>query len=511
MDSSYELVMQAIYDNNIQLIYCMNRGINVNKICSNGMTLIGAAAQTGNLTVLKSLIDYHNCVSVELDIRNENKCTNPLYLQLDSEPQKRSNVGYFVVCRDIEEAEFGDGPTPDGMEALEWDMEVNSAEEESAEDGEVNLYRWYANILNRTSIILESPEYDIGRLDRHGQSVLHYAINSGNIEMVEFLINTFNKDLHVNLSDGCGFTPLHMASANGDLEMVRWLLRKGASINSLGGRLRQTPLHVATRANHVAVMKLLIETGADVNIVDVDERSALTSAAKNGVAEGVRMLVKAGARVNHEEMEGVTALQYGVWTDVAEVVKILVENGARIVQSHNLLHIAVSNNNFDCVRALVKGGALVNFRDDRGITPLMFACSRKHIDMARFLISLGADVNTTSHIDGKTALHVCVQDVREAKSVNALIELLIEHGADMNATSYQGTVLFYSIIVENRCASLALVRHGADVHLRDERAYVDNLSLAKRHGNLELVKMLVFGGFRIREIEEESIEPEGDL
>lgn len=125
----------------------------------------------------------------------------------------------------------------------------------------MNLYRWYANILNRTSIILESPEYDIGRLDRHGQSVLHYAINSGNIEMVEFLINTFNKDLHVNLSDGCGFTPLHMASANGDLEMVRWLLRKGASVNSLGGRLRQTPLHVATRANHVAVMKLLIETG----------------------------------------------------------------------------------------------------------------------------------------------------------------------------------------------------------------------------------------------------------
>lgn len=91
------------------------------------MTLLGAAAQTGNLSVLKALIGYHSS-SLSLDVRNENFC-KPQYLALETESQKRyKNVGYFVVCRDMDENEFGDGPTPDGMEALEWDMEVNETQ-----------------------------------------------------------------------------------------------------------------------------------------------------------------------------------------------------------------------------------------------------------------------------------------------------------------------------------------------------------------------------------------------
>lgn len=83
------------------------------------------------------------------------------------------------------------------------------------------MYKWYANILNRTSIMLESPERDIARLDRHGQSVLHYAVNSGNIDMVEFLLTILGKELSINQNAACGFSPLHMAADNGDVDMVR--------------------------------------------------------------------------------------------------------------------------------------------------------------------------------------------------------------------------------------------------------------------------------------------------
>lgn len=82
------------------------------------------------------------------------------------------------------------------------------------------MYKWYANILNRTSIMLESPERDIARLDRHGQSVLHYAVNSGNINMVEFLLTILGKELSINQNAGCGYTSLHMAANNGDVNMV---------------------------------------------------------------------------------------------------------------------------------------------------------------------------------------------------------------------------------------------------------------------------------------------------
>lgn len=76
----------------------------------------------------------------------------------------------------------------------------------------------------------------------------------------------------------------------------------------------------------------------------------------------------------------------------------------------------------------------------------------------------------------------------------------MSHNADINANSNQGNVLFYSIILGNFTAACLLVKHGADVNLREERAYIDNLSLAKKHGNLELVKMIVYAGFNFENI-----------
>lgn len=53
------------------------------------MTLLGAAAQTGNLPLLKLLIDFHNNKNAPLNsIENRNK---PQYLQLDSSRCK--NIG----------------------------------------------------------------------------------------------------------------------------------------------------------------------------------------------------------------------------------------------------------------------------------------------------------------------------------------------------------------------------------------------------------------------------------
>lgn len=123
------------------------------------------------------------------------------------------------------------------------------------------MYKWYANILNRTSILLESPERDIARLDRHGQSVLHYAVISGNVDMVEYLVSSFDKELNVNQNDSCCFSPLHIASANGNVEMVRWLVGKGANVNATGGRHRQSPLHLAAKIAHVEIIKLLLDAG----------------------------------------------------------------------------------------------------------------------------------------------------------------------------------------------------------------------------------------------------------
>lgn len=107
----------------------------------------------------------------------------------------------------------------------------------------------------------------------------------------------------------------------------------------------------------------------------------------------------------------------------------------------------------------------------------------------------GASANTINYINGMTALHICVQDITDPRVLQQFVELLIAHNADLNANSFQGNVLFYAIILGNLPGASLLVKHGADVNLRDEHAYFDNLSLAKKHGNLELVKQIVYSGF----------------
>lgn len=77
------------------------------------------------------------------------------------------------------------------------------------------------------------------------------------------------------------------------------------------------------------------------------------------------------------------------------------------------------------------------------------------------------------------------------------LELLISYKADLNANSFQGNVLFYAIIMGNlKCAGI-LIKYGVDVNRRDEHAYFDNLSLAKKHGNVDLVRLMIHAGFNI--------------
>lgn len=62
----------------------------------------------------------------------------------------------------------------------------------------------------------------------------------------------------------------------------------------------------------------------------------------------------------------------------------------------------------------------------------MIACYKKHFKIAKYLISIGADVNRKSS-KGNTALHDCA----ESGSLE-ILQLLISHGAKVDVDSYGG-------------------------------------------------------------------------
>jgi len=62
-----------------------------------------------------------------------------------------------------------------------------------------------------------------------GISVLHMSVESENLEVVSFLVDSGAK---VNVVDADGWSPFHLACSLGNLDVVKYLIEKGSNINA---------------------------------------------------------------------------------------------------------------------------------------------------------------------------------------------------------------------------------------------------------------------------------------
>lgn len=87
-------------------------------------------------------------------------------------------------------------------------------------------------------------------------------VKEGSVEKLKM------KNFDVHCTDDQGLTLLHWAADRGDLDIVRYLVEvKKANLNSRDGE-GQTPLHYAAACGYSNIVQYLIEAGANFNIVD---------------------------------------------------------------------------------------------------------------------------------------------------------------------------------------------------------------------------------------------------
>jgi ankyrin repeat protein len=103
------------------------------------------------------------------------------------------------------------------------------------------------------------------------------------------------------------------------------------------------------------------------------------------------------------------------------------------------LHYAAKDNDVATVQERLAAGVPVDLAENReGYTPLMFAVQDGAVDAARCLLEAGASLTvTTTAGAAKTPLHVAVTSWRRS-SDGQMIRLLLDYGADKNATSRKG-------------------------------------------------------------------------
>ena len=96
------------------------------------------------------------------------------------------------------------------------------------------------------------------------------------------------------------------------------------------------------------------------------------------------------------------------------------------------IHIAAKTGDIQAVKQHLAAGTDVNAKDYRGWTPLYFAASRGHKEIAELLVDKGADVNAKSDGDWTPLFTAALNGHKE------IAELLIAKGANVNAKDENG-------------------------------------------------------------------------
>lgn len=145
-------------------------------------------------------------------------------------------------------------------------------------------------------------------------------------------------------------------------------------------------------------------------------------------------------------------------------------------------------------------GWYVNWRTDletEGIPALHLAIQSKSIKAITRALDAGADANEKDSLIGRgnTPLHVAVELSGEQDAARALeiVELLVKRGADVNATSENGTALLLAVERKQDGLAKALLAMGADPNRAGKNGFVP-LHAAARRGDRAMIETLLAAG-----------------
>lgn len=231
--------------------------------------------------------------------------------------------------------------------------------------------------------------------------------------------------------------------------------------------------HILELPWQIAQELLKISPEMDVACADQSRRTALHVAAERGYSDMAEFLVLAVPQENRDafccmqDNLGYTALHYAAQGGFLRILEILIEAcaapGALVnsltLDGHSALSLAVKGGyTNDFATVLLAAGAKQGDQSSHGA--LHWACERGYTDMAKMLISRGADVNAED-MDGNTPLVVALQSGSGASP--DIIRHLLESKADVDFPfcGNQGTALHWACEHGQKAIVGLLLQHEA--------------------------------------------------
>lgn len=261
------------------------------------------------------------------------------------------------------------------------------------------------------------------------------------------IISIIESGIDVNLSNQSGLTALHYASASGQIVIVEMLLNRKADVNKKDSS-GWTPLYYSIKEGHTGTSRILLKHGADINATYRTGMSILHIAVLYSgdyltlnKTKLIRLLLDYNVNVNAVDPYGQTALHIACSRKYAEISGILLDNNADVNKSDNdgstPLHIATEVNYLPIVELLVSHGANVKIIDKNGETPLGIASRHSNNEIMKGVLMQAIVTNQVQNT-GKSELQRMIEDSNNLfkylkDDLETTISKFVKFDATMNA------------------------------------------------------------------------------
>jgi ankyrin repeat protein len=414
---------------------------------------------------------------------------------------------------------------------------------------------------------------DVDARAADGTTALHWATRADSLPTVELLLEA---GADARAATPYDVTPLYLAAENGSAAVLAALLAAGADPNT-AAPTGQTALMTAVRNGRIDAITLLLDHGAVLDARDPEfEQTALMIAVREGYGDVVALLIERGADVNAHTLVGPTPAfippckRTGCFSEGAGINRGgIPDRGWRPAAKGGLtpLLYAARDGRTAEARQLLAAGADVELAEANGIRPLLMALLNNQLGVVELLLEHGADVNADDFW-GRTPLFAAVEyrnrDLRHRDLVDAPVadvnartrewpfsrtsftsdlswvdmtgqtpflraalagdtttmRLLLEHGADPNIATFEGTTALMAASGVNWTVAQtytespqALIdainiclEHGADVNAVNSMGVTAMMGAANRGSN-DIIRLLHAKGARLDAVDKEGRSP----